>query len=253
MNFSIKNQAPLITVVVPSFNQGQYLEAALLSILEQDIPVQVFVMDGGSTDDSVEIIKRYEHRLSGWRSHKDDGQSSAINEGVALGSAPYVCWLNSDDFYYPGALKSLYDAIEGTHSAFVYGKCWNVSESGKKVVPYVTLPFTPYLFANYCFICQPGTLMRRNDWERVNGLDSSLQMAMDYELWWKFAKSGAQPIYHRKFVAATRSHEQTKTHNNGAQHYQESIKVVKQYWGRIPLKWRFTLPLMNLLRKLRII
>ncbi|QLE86080.1 glycosyltransferase [Shewanella sp. Scap07] len=244
---------PLITVVVPSFNQGQFLEAALLSIFEQNLPIEVFVMDGGSTDNSIEVIKRYEDQLTGWRSHKDDGQSAAINEGVALGSAPYVCWLNSDDFYYPNALHSLYNRIAFSNAPFVYGKCWTTSENGTKTVPYLTLPFIGYLFANYCFVCQPGTLIRRSDWERVSGLDEKLQMAMDYQLWWKLVNLAGKPDYCKEFVAATRSHENTKTHNNGRLHYQESMTVVKQYWGRVPLKWFITLPLMNLLRRLRVI
>jgi len=90
----------LVTIAVPSFNQGQFLNDTLASIFQQDIPVEVFVMDGGSTDNSLEVIRKWEHRLAGWRSHADGGQAAAINQGIALGHAPYVCWLNSDDWFF---------------------------------------------------------------------------------------------------------------------------------------------------------
>src|SRR5215204_968368 len=98
---------PTVTVAVPSFNQGRYLDQALESIFAQEIPVEVFVCDGGSTDESVDVIRRWEGRLAGWRSQPDAGQSAAINEGVAKGSAPFVCWLNSDDWLLPGGLARL--------------------------------------------------------------------------------------------------------------------------------------------------
>src|SRR5690242_17631965 len=97
----------LITVAVPSFNQGRYLEKALESLFQQDVPIEVYVLDGGSSDDSVDVIKRWEHKLSGWRSHPDQGQAAAINEGISSGKAPYVGWLNSDDWLLPGGLSRL--------------------------------------------------------------------------------------------------------------------------------------------------
>ena len=86
---------PLVTIAVPSFNQGKFLDDALASIFRQDVLAEVFVLDGGSSDNSIEVIRKWEHRLGGWRSHVDDGQAAAINEGIAQGHARYVCWLNS--------------------------------------------------------------------------------------------------------------------------------------------------------------
>ncbi len=96
-----------VTIAVPSLNKGDFLDVALQSIFDQDIPVEVVVLDGGSTDNSVDIIKKWESKLLWWRTEPDKGQAAAVNEGIKIGTAPYVCWLNSDDFFLPGGLKIL--------------------------------------------------------------------------------------------------------------------------------------------------
>src|SRR5438132_12065659 len=126
--------APLVTVAVPSFNQARYLDAALRSLFDQAISVEVFVLDGGSTDDSLEVIRRWEPRLAGWRSHPDAGQAAAINEGIGRGTAPYVCWLNSDDWWLRGGLRELIAALEKhPRVPMAYGRVWNrVERTGKQ-------------------------------------------------------------------------------------------------------------------------
>ena len=239
-----------ITIAVPSFNQGRYLNDTLASIFEQGLPVEVFVMDGGSTDNSLEIIKQWTPKLAGWRSHPDNGQASAINEGVTRGSAPYVCWLNSDDFYYPSGLSKLLSVLKDQpDKQFTYGQCWTVSDKRKKLFPYLTPPFYPRLFANFCFIAQPATLVTRTAWEQAKGLNEYMQMAFDYDLWWRLYKEYGKPAFCKKFVAATRMHKDTKTANRTDLHYRESIDVVKHHWGSVPLKWRATLPAMKMIRK----
>ena len=111
----------LVTIAVPSFNQGQYLDDALTSIFHQNLPVEVFVMDGGSSDNSVEVIKKWERCLAGWRSYADDGQAAAINEGIEQGHSPYVCWLNSDDWLLPGGLVKLLIELQSHPAAPAVG------------------------------------------------------------------------------------------------------------------------------------
>lgn len=242
---------PLITVVVPSLNQGRFLDQALASIFRQEPPLEVFVMDGGSNDESLDVIERWAPKLAGWRSHPDAGQAAAINEGIARGSAPYVCWLNSDDFYHAAGLSSLLQVLQDKpDSAAAYGRCWTVSEQGRKLFPYITLPFKPRLFANFCFIAQPSTLMTRAVWEGLGGLNQDLHLAFDYDLWWRIFRTYGKPAYCRRFISATRMHKNTKTATNLGQHYQESISIVSRHWGKVPLKWRIALPAMKLIRKL---
>jgi hypothetical protein len=118
---------PIVTIAVPSYNQGRFLDDALSSIFSQNVPVEVFVLDGGSSDNSVEVIRKWEHKLAGWRSYADGGQAAAINEGIAQGKAPYVCWLNSDDWFLAGGLVKLLVELQGhTNSPAVYGRAWNL-------------------------------------------------------------------------------------------------------------------------------
>lgn len=230
--------APLVTIAVPSFNQGKFLEAALSSIFENKSPVEVFVADGGSSDGSVDIIKRWEHRLAGWRSHPDSGQAAAINESIAKGSAPYVCWLNSDDLYLPGGLDMLVQAIEQSSSApFAYARAWNLKDSDGSKSPVWTQEFSERSLALRCIVSQPATLIRRSAWEAVGGLDASLHMAMDYDLWWRLYLHGGKPSYISDFAATNREHFETKTSTQRVAHYREAMAVVAKHHGRVPLKW----------------
>mgnify|MGYP006086026627 FL=1 len=239
---------PAVTVVVPSYNQGHFLDAALASIFAQTIPVEVYVMDGGSTDNSVDVIKKWSHRLAGWQSQADNGQAAAINAGIKLGKAPYVCWLNSDDIFIKDGLTHLLAALRTSAAPVAYGGCWHIDEVGKKVTRYLTMPFSRLMLANYCFIAQPSSLIRRDVWEASGGLDESLQFAMDFDLWWKCYLHGGDFTYVRTFCAANRLHQDTKTHNNIESHYAESMRVVLKHYGKVPIKWLLLLPIMRVIR-----
>lgn len=237
--------SPLVTIAVPSFNQGDFLHAALGSIFTQNIPVEVFVLDAGSSDHSVEVIKRWAPQLAGWRSRKDAGQAAAINEGVRSGSAPYVCWLNSDDYYLAGGLMRLVTALDKSPGfPAAYGRVWNVDVRGSKIKPYWTVPFSRRHLANRCFISQPGTLIRRSAWERVGGVDEHLRMAFDYDLWWRLYLQFGELLYVDAFVAANRRHDKTKTTINRREHYREAMNLVRRHYGRVPVKWYLARPVM---------
>jgi len=200
-------------------------------------------MDGGSTDNSLDIIRKWESRLAGWRSHSDNGQAAAINEGIAFGSAPYVCWLNSDDWFLPDCLTKLVAALEKSPDLpAVYGRCWNVTEkSGRRSTVRVE-PFNERRMAVRCIISQPSTLIRRSAWKAVGGVDESLHMSMDYDLWWKLIKRFGPLLFLDEYVAVNRQHVQSKTQKNRRLHYRESMAIVKKYHGRLPLRWWLAQP-----------
>ena len=200
--------------------------------------VEVFVLDGGSTDNSLEIIRKWEHRLAGWRSHADQGQAAAINEGIAMGTAPFVCWLNSDDWFLAGGLAKLcahLDAHSG--AAMVYGRAWNVVQKSGKRYPVWVEPFDEKRLALRCIVSQPATLIRRTAWEAIGGVDEKLHMVMDYDLWWRLFKLAGPLQFVDEYVAVNREHQDTKTKTQRRLHYREAMMVVRKHYGRVPLKW----------------
>lgn len=234
---------PLVTIAVPSFNQGEFLDDALASIFQQNVPVEVYVLDGGSSDNSTEVIRKWEHRLAGWRSHADDGQAAAINEGISQGYAPYVCWLNSDDWILPNGLIKLLEELNMDPEAPVaYGRSWNFKQKNGKCYPVWVEPFNEHRLALRCIVSQPATLIRRTAWEDVDGVDGSLRMAMDYDLWWRLFKLAGPLRFVDDYIAVNREHLATKTKNNRRWHYQEAIQVVRKHYGRVPIKWWLAQP-----------
>lgn len=234
---------PKITIAVPSLNQGSFLEQALASIAQQDVSVEIMLADGGSCDNTPDVIKHWQARLGWSRSARDNGQAAAINEAIAQGTAPYVCWLNADDTYLPHGLKILVDYLDRHPDVpAVYGRVWNTDEQGRPTRPYWTNAFSEWRLAQYCFIAQPGTLIRREVWQAVGGLDENLHLVMDYDLWWKILRRFGPLSYVSEFVATNRVHGLTKTSSQRRRHYQEAMGTVKRYTGHIPLKWYLAWP-----------
>jgi GT2 family glycosyltransferase len=229
----------MIAMAIPNYNQGRFLAGALDSVLDQSwVEVNVAVLDGGSTDDSVTVIHRYQDRLAYWRSHPDRGQAAAINEGLArLCRADYMGWLNADDVLMPGSLHRMVAYLENhPQCVAVFGKAYIIDEAGHAVGAYPTKPFHRQRLARTCTICQPASLIRGSAWVTVGGLDESLHICLDYDLWWRLAAVG--PIgFLEEFVACSRDHGATKTRTQHDLLYREAFMVLQRHLGYVPWRW----------------
>lgn len=184
------NGLPLVSIVTPSFNQARYIEATIRSVLEQDYPrIEYLIVDGGSTDGTVEIIKKYEGRIGWWVSEQDKGQTDAINKGFARAKGDILAWLNSDDTYEPGAVAAAVKYLmEHPRVGMVYGDCNFINEEGQ-VIGRFRAEQTDYrlLRQGYVHIPQQTMFFRAELWQQVGPLDPSFYFAMDYDLWTRLA------------------------------------------------------------------
>ncbi|QOV91403.1 glycosyltransferase family 2 protein [Humisphaera borealis] len=187
------NQLPRITFVTPSYQQAKYLERTIRSVLDQGYPnLEYFVLDGGSNDGSVEIIKKYADRIQFWTSEKDGGQSAAINRGLRMATGEIVGWLNSDDTLAPGALHRIGRFYARHPNAdLIYGHTCTIDVDDRVIRPLVAVPTNAKELIRYThdLWSQPGTSWRRNLHDRLGYLDESLQCMMDGDWWIRVART----------------------------------------------------------------
>lgn len=188
---------PLISVITPSYGQAQFLEDTIRSVLGQDYPrIEYIVCDGGSTDGSVEVIRRYEDRIAWWCSEPDSGQSEAINKGFARATGEIVAWINSDDRYVPGAFQAVTEAFaRHPEAGMIYGDLGIINEAGEAIDRFRT---RPYVFADQLTqrltIPQPASFWRADVLRRLGGVRTDLHYAMDFEYWIRIGRH--YPIRH---------------------------------------------------------
>jgi len=218
---------PLVTIITPSFNQARYLEATIQSVLSQDYPrIEYMIVDGGSTDGSVDVIKKYESKLAWWVSEKDKGQTDAINKGFATAKGEILAWINSDDTYEPGAVSAAVKYLqEHPEVGMVYGDCNFINESGRVVGKFRSAQ-TNYrlLRQGYAHIPQQTMFLRADLWKKVGPLDPSFYFAMDYDLWTRIA-SRSEIKYVPQTWANFRLHTSGKTIAADDRCWPEMIRV----------------------------
>jgi len=240
-----QNALPKVSIVTPSFNQASFLEQTLRSVLEQDYPnLEYIVIDGGSSDGSLEIIHKYADRLAYWQSQPDQGQTDAINQGFARASGEILAWLNSDDLLLPGAVSAAVRALQvHPEAAMVYGDALLINAEGKAIGKFPAAQ-TDYrkLRRGYVHIPQQASFFRADLWRQVGPLDVSFYFAMDYDLWVRLAAL-APLVYVPELWAAFRLHGAGKSIAADDRCWPEMLRVHYRDGGKVlsPIVFKYWL------------
>jgi GT2 family glycosyltransferase len=235
----MKDSRLTVSIVTPSLNCARFLEQAIESVLSQDYPsIQYRVMDGGSTDGSIEILKRYEGRLQ-FVSQKDQGQADAVNRGFAQCSGAVFTFLNADDILLPGAVTAAVRGFEEhPDAAVVYGGAFHAGPGGERIGAYPVEDFDRANLGRRCFICQPAAFMRSSAFAAAGMLDPTLQFSLDYDLWARLAQHyGFARV--RETLAASRLHPDAKTVAQTAPAMRETLGVLQRHFGYVPFNWLY--------------
>lgn len=242
-------QWPKISIVTPSYNQGQFIEETIRSVLLQNYPsLEYIIIDGGSTDNTIEIIKRYESWITYWVSEKDQGQSHAINKGFSMATGEWLGWVNSDDMLAADALRVVVsNGLDGGPDV-VAGACEWINTAGNKVLRYPSsyVPATQMLRIWDSKAClspatQPSIFFRRDLINRLGSLREDLHYIMDWELWLRFRANGAKWKCIENILSYVKRHEAQKTSEaNLHKNWREAEMVFRQYSNnnRLVTRWQ---------------
>lgn len=247
---------PLVSIITPSYNQADFLRATINSVLDQDYPrIEYIIVDGGSSDGSVEIIKEYQDRISWWVSEKDQGQTDAINKGFERATGELFAWINSDDVLRPQAVSEAVKFMsENPEVGLVYGDLNFIDQNGITIGSF-NAKQTSYkrLRRGWVHIPQPAAFWKADLWKKVGPLDPSLFFAMDYDLWIKLALLAPVHYHEGHLWADFRIHGGSKTITADKQCWEEMLLIhrrdggnwfsllVAKYWIRklIGTLWRW--------------
>jgi glycosyltransferase involved in cell wall biosynthesis len=222
---------PKITVVTPSYNQAAFLETTILSVLGQCYPnLEYIIMDGGSTDGSAAIIERYADHLAYWQSKRDAGQADAINQGFARATGDILCWVNSDDFFLPGTLRTIAQRLGGSldQPALIYGSCvyFREADGAARILP--ARPHPPEILRETDYIYQPSSFWTRTLWTKNGPLDAELHFGFDWD-WYIRASAHCDFIVYDGILSAYRRHAAHKSGSGGQKRRDEILRVVRRH------------------------
>ena len=229
-------QLPRITVVTPSYNQGDFIEQTIKSVLGQGYPdLEYIVVDGGSTDGTVDILKRYDGRLH-WTSEPDRGQSHAINKGLRIATGEVFAFLNSDDLYEPGALRKVGAFfVQHPEAAWLSGRCRNIDEQGREIRKAITLYKNLWLrLRSYAvlqvldYVAQPATFWRRRVIEKVGLFDEHLSYAMDYDYSLRLGPHFRLWVLN-EYLACYRTHAKSKAGSSANAQFDADLEIARTH------------------------
>jgi glycosyltransferase involved in cell wall biosynthesis len=225
---------PKISVITPSYNQGQYIEETILSVLNQNYPhLEYIIMDGGSTDNTVEVIKKYADKINYWVSEKDKGQSDAINKGFARATGDILCWLNSDDYYMPDTLKYVAEQLNIEKKEILFGEVDHIFEPhGAIKSSNVKNKYNNYQLALYDYIIQPGSFWTKKVWNENGPVNEKLHFVFDWDWFLRAKIVGAHFKYTQRTMAIYRVHDAHKTSNGGEKRQKEIEYMLSEYSGQ---------------------
>ncbi len=227
---------PKISIITPSYNQGKFIEKTILSILNQDYKnFEYIIMDGGSTDKTLEILKKYDDKII-WKSEKDNGQSNAINKGLKMATGDIMAYLNSDDTYEPNTFKKVAEFFQNNpDKKWVYGKCKIINEKDQEIRKWITA-YKNLLLKNYSykklltenFISQPATFWRKELLDEIGYLNEKEHFCMDYEYWLRIGQKYDAGVIN-DYLANFRYYSNSKSGSVNKKQFQDELRLAKKY------------------------
>jgi len=237
----MEKQYPLVTIVTPCLNMESYIARTIESVLSQDYPnFEYILIDGGSSDRTCEVICEYVARNSGRIRlivEPDNGVAEALEKGLAVAKGEVFAYINADDTYFPGALRTAVHWLETRREvAGIYGTAYWIDDCERRIDSYPTEAFNKETLGHSCYICQPTCFLRTEILRAVGGFNTEYQVAFDYELWLRLAQKH-DLLKIDALLANSRMHRSNKTLRHRAAGFEEASRALRKYQGYVPFRW----------------